>query len=889
MIGQSISHYEILEKLGEGGMGVVYKAHDTKLDRFVALKFLPPHLNASEQDKARFTQEAKAAAALNHPNVCSIIDIQQHEGQMFLVMEFIDGQTLRERKSTITTKQAIDIGIQVADGLAAAHEKGIVHRDIKPENIMVRKDGIVQIMDFGLAKLRGVSKLTKEGSTIGTAGYMSPEQVQGLDADHRSDIFSYGVLLFELLTGQLPFRGVHETAVAYEIVNVDAPPMSSIKPEIDPSLDAIVLECLAKEPSDRSQSMAEVAKDLRHYKRESSRQHLSRTFPAQSGIRQSGAKPSPEVVAALPRWNFLPWGISGLLFVVAAALLVRQFLVPATEKPLMVFSILPPDSVYIHSYGQASGPPVISPDGRNIAFVGVTPSGLTQLYVRSLKENSTHPLDGTRKAQYPFWSPDGKYIGFFAGAKIKKVDIEGGSPVTICDAWNPRGATWNSAGMILFSPDFQSPLFSVPADGGAVIQITKLDSTRNESSHRWPYALPDGNHFLYFARVSNPAGEGEGHAIFVSSLDGKDNKLLLHTSSNAVYASGKLLFTRGSKLMAQQFDLSSLQLKGDPSPITEDVMDDGGFNLSVFSASESGILLYQTGHAAAGAKLLLADRNGKITSTVGDKVEYFRPRYSPNGEFIMSGVFDPKLLRLNIWEFDLRTGGRNRITSGTGENYPNWSSDGTRIIYSSSRNGNWNIYEKSLSGTSDATALLGSSNRDWALDWSRDGSFVLFSRTEPTKIRTDLWILHMNGNHETSPLLNTDFDEPDGRFSPDGKWVACVSNESGEYEVYILPAKNGDNRKWKVSQGGGGIPRWAGDNELCFVNSENQLVLATLRFKDNMTEVVSLRVLFSMPAFLEGYDISRDGKSILINRYLEQQKSAPLTLMVNWDKELNKR
>src|ERR1043166_1579953 len=325
MIGTTLSQYKILEKLGEGGMGVVYKAEDTKLDRFVALKFLPPHLNASAQDKARFIQEAKAAAALNHPNVCSIIDIDESNGQMFIVMEFVDGQTLREKKGVISFKQAIDIGIQIADGLAAAHEKGIVHRDIKPENIMVRRDGIAQIMDFGLAKLRSsgskISRLTKEGSTVGTAGYMSPEQVQGQEADHRADIFSLGVLLYELFTGQLPFKGVHEPALMYEIVNVDPPPMSAVKPEIDPALDAIVLECLDKDPNERTQSVKQLSIDLKRFKRESSRSRVSRITSARPAYQPPSAGPrgAQQTTAETPALRtsgmpaFLPWIVSAIL------------------------------------------------------------------------------------------------------------------------------------------------------------------------------------------------------------------------------------------------------------------------------------------------------------------------------------------------------------------------------------------------------------------------------------------------------------------------------------------------------------------------------------------------------------------------------------------------
>jgi eukaryotic-like serine/threonine-protein kinase len=899
MIGQTISQYKILEKLGEGGMGVVYKAEDTKLDRFVALKFLPSHLNASDQDKARFVQEAKAAAALNHPNVCSIIDIQEHDGQMFIVMEFVDGQTLGEKKGSISFKQAIDIGIQIADGLAAAHEKGIVHRDIKPDNIMIRKDGIAQIMDFGLAKLRAseskITRLTKEGSTVGTAGYMSPEQVQGHNTDHRSDIFSFGVLLYELFSGQPPFKGVHETALLYEIVNVDPPPMSSVRPEIDPSLDSIVAECLAKEPSERSQSVAEVAKDLRHYKRESSKQRMSRSFPAQSAVRQTaaaippGEEPLREAASSPQRKALLPWGIAGLLLIATAFLLSRQFLAPMQPHPVLVASILAPDSVYVHSYGQGAGPPVISPDGRAVLFLGVTPDGIARVYVRSLDENVTRALDGTANAQYPFWSPDGKYVGFFASGKIKKIDAGGGSPVTVCDAINPRGATWSSSGSILFSPDYQTTIFRVSENGGVPVPVTKLDTARSESSHRWPFALPDGKHFLYFSRISSTAGEAEGHAVYLAGVDGSDNRMVLHTASNATYAGGSLLYIRGSTLMAQRFELSSLELKGDPAPVAEEVMFDPGFNLSVFSASETGILIYQQGKVRAGAKLLLTDRTGKTLSTLGESIEHFYLRYAPDGQHIVGSIFDPKLLRLNVWEYDLRTGGRNRLTSGTGEADPVLSPDGGRLIYTSQKTGNWNLYEKPLKGQESELALHPAPSQDRARDWSPDGSAVLISRIEPSKTRSDLWLMQMSGAHEQYPVANTDFDELDGKFSPDGKWIAYVSDESGEYEVYLKPSGKSETQSWKVSSGGGGLPRWAGNrNELCYVNKENKMILATLRYKDKTVEVANMHPLFTAPVFLESYFFSPDGKSMVINRSLEGVKSTPLTMKVHWDEELKK-
>ncbi len=381
MIGQAISHYKILEKLGEGGMGVVYKAQDTKLDRLVALKFLPDHISASSGDLERFTQEARAAASLNHPNICTIHGIEESDGKNFIVMELVDGQMLQDKKSSLSQKQALEIGIQVAEGLAAAHEKGIVHRDIKPENIMIRKDGRVQIMDFGLAKLRGASRITKEGSTVGTAGYMSPEQVQGLDTDHRSDIFSLGVLLHEMLTGQLPFKGVHETAISYEIVNVDPPPMSSIKSDVSPGLDAIVIECLEKDPNERTQSAKQVAIDLKRHKRESSKSRLSRTIPAQ--IFETTPSGRAVETVKLPTIQRFLWPVSSAVLLVAIALVLwSPWRAEPISRPVMRFSVeLPHDGLLAFNLSTLD----FSPDGKFIAYSGSS-GGSIQLYLRHLPE-----------------------------------------------------------------------------------------------------------------------------------------------------------------------------------------------------------------------------------------------------------------------------------------------------------------------------------------------------------------------------------------------------------------------------------------------------------------------------------------------------------------------
>ncbi len=882
MIGQTISHYRIIEKLGEGGMGVVYKAHDTKLDRTVALKFLPQHLAASETDKQRFLQEAKTAATLSHPNICTIHQIDEYEDTTFIVMEYVEGQTLKD-KQNIPFKQALEIGVQIADGLTAAHEKGIVHRDIKPDNIMIRKDGRVQIMDFGLALLGGVSRMTKEGSTVGTAGYMSPEQVQGQDVDHRSDIFSFGVLLYEMFTGELPFKGVHDTALAYEIVNVDPQPMSTVKPDIDPALDSIVLECLAKEPSERYQSAAEIGKELRRVKRESSRQRVSRTFTAQTGLQQSQAVIPQPSISILKR-VYLPWLLTGVLLIVSMILLTRFFSSPTDQLFSIHSSVLIPDEIYLHSFGQYAGPAVLSPDGRNIVFTGVLSTGVSQLYVRSLGSSDLRPLEGTQGAHYPFWSPDSRYIAFFADNKLKRVSVAGGSVISICDAVEGRGGSWGTDGTIIFTPSVWTPLYRVSATEGIPEQITALDAARNESTHRWPYFLPDGKHFLYFSRTATTATQAEGHAVYVASLDGRVNKLLLHTNSNAMYASGYLVFTRGSSLMAQQFDLKSLELKGEPVKIVDKVVDDPGFNLAVFSASQTGMLVYQSGEVQSGAPLLLMDRAGNIIDRLGDVLEHFRPRFSPDGRKISTSLFDLRSFRLNLWHYDIRTGGRNRVTSGSGEDWQIWSPDENSIIYVSLRNEHWNIYRQNLIRPGEEELLLLTSDRPAVYDWSSDGKFFIYGRIDSLRMDMNLWIYPLTGEKEPYLFLNTEFQEINARISPDNKWIAYTSDQSGENEVYLRPLNGDGTQSRKVSTAGGILPAWGRNiNELFFIDAYNNMTIASLQFRNNEVEVISLRSLFLVPPFLENYDVSPDGNMIVISRRLELQDLPPLSLITNWE------
>jgi serine/threonine protein kinase len=901
MIGETISHYKILEELGRGGMGVVYRAEDMKLDRFVALKFLPSHLNATEQDKTRFIQEAKAAAALNHPNVCSIIDIQEYDAQLFIVMEFVDGQTLRQKAPSLNLRQATEVGIQIADGLAAAHEKGIVHRDIKPENIMIRKDGIAQIMDFGLAKLRSASstinRLTKEGNTVGTAGYMSPEQVQGHDTDHRSDIFSLGVLLYELFAGQLPFRGVHETALMYEIVNVDAAPMSTVKPEIDTSLDAIVLECLEKEPQDRYQSVAEVGKDLRKFKRESSRQRVPRvtsTRPSyQSTVTQpSGIQPSEGYTGSerSAKPGRLPWIIAGVLLFSTVASLAFHFLTQSSpeERRVVRALILPPVRTNFNMLN--GGHLALSPDGLTVAFVATDTSGVDRLWVRPVHSLAAIPLSGTEEASYPFWSYDSRTLAFFAKGKLKKIDAKGGPTLTICDAPGGRGGTWNQTGMIVFSPDALTPLSRVSAAGGTPEVLTVLDTTKREISHRWPWFLPDGNHFLYVT-MTQTAAASDNDVIKMSSLDKSVDSVLMHGTSNIEYALGHLLFVRQSTLMAQPFDTVTHMFLGDAVPIAEQIQYSPPRGRGIFSSSRNGLLMFQTGDIQE-QQLAVFDRMGNRVSLMNEHGVGW-VRFSGQRKSIAFSRFDPQSRNRDIWVRDLARGISSRLTFDTStELAPQWLSGDDSIVFSSNRNGALDLFIKNSNGASNEQLLLTSHLDKYTTDCSADGRMISFTTVGDPKTKWDLWLLPLDGDRQPVPFLRTEFSEGGGKFSPDMKWISYQSDESGRNEIYVRLI-DGQGGKWQVSTNGGVGQSWSPDGkEIVYSSLDRKLMSAKVNGSGSTFLVDSVRVLFDYESRgIVGNieDVSPDGRTFIARVTQLQQASPPITLVVNWDEELKRR
>jgi len=891
MIGTTISHYKILEKLGEGGMGIVYKAHDTTLDRDIALKFLPAHLSASEQDKARFIQEAKAAATLDHPNICTIHSIEEHEGQLFIAMQLVDGQLLRDRMSGMTRKQAIELGIQIADGLAAAHEKGVVHRDIKPENIMIRKDGIAQIMDFGLAKLKGVSRLTKEGSTVGTAGYMSPEQVQGQDADHRSDIFSIGVLLYEMLTGQLPFKGVHETAVAYEIVNVDAAPMSAMKSDLDPALDAIVLECLEKDPNERAQSAKQVGIDLKRFRRESSKQHASRITAARPVYQGSSEQ---KEIPTLPgsKKTVFPWLIALASGSIALLFVILYLNRPEPERSVSRSLIRAPEHmIFASGSGGASGGGhiAVSPDGLRLTFVATDSSGTSRLFVRPLSSTVPLPLPGTEGAYYPFWSANSQFIGFFASGKLRRIDASGGPPLTICDASTGRGGSWNQEDIIVFTPTPNDPLYKVPAAGGIPEAVTVLDTVRHESTHRFPWFLPDGRHFLYFARISSGSDED---AAFVGSLDGTVRKQLFLTHSNVAYASGHLLFIREQALMAQPFNPDLLETEKNAVPVAEQVKYELNWNRGSFGVSQNGLLVFEGGIAEAGNRLAMVDKSGKNIREIDKVRNIFEARLSPDERKIALSSIDDQSRNMDLWVYDLTRSVSTRFTfDPKQESDPVWSPDGKTLLFASDRSGTFDIYRKSSDGTGTEDVFLKSAEGEYPSDWSSDGKLVVYTTLSVPRTRRDIWMVSALTGKDPVAACQTEFLESEARFSPDGRWLAYGSDESGRRELYVRPSSL-QGGKWQVS--GNGIEFyfcWQHDGRaLCYVSSDGKLTSVEVDGSGSTFTVGSAKSIFDagQMAIQDVFDISRDARTFLVLTKPARPSATNLELVINWDKDIRR-
>jgi serine/threonine protein kinase/Tol biopolymer transport system component len=887
--GKRLGPYEILSSIGAGGMGEVYRAKDTRLDRIVAIKVLPKHLADRAELRERFEREAKAISSLNHPHICTLHDVGHQDGIDYLVMEYVEGETLASRlaKGPLPLDQVLRYAIEIADALDKAHRKGITHRDLKPSNIMLTKSG-PKLLDFGLAKLgedaaptgslsqlsTGKDPITAQGTILGTLQYMAPEQLEGKDADARTDIFAFGVLVYEMATGKKAFEGKSQASLIAKILETDPPPISSLQPMTPPTLDRVVRTCLAKDPDDRWQTAADVTKQLKWIAEGGS----------QTGILMPVAtyrKTREALIAA----------VATIAVVAALVLAFLYFRRVPQDAQTMRFFVSPPETWslarQLTSTGAPSAPLAVSPDGHQIAFAATSPDGRTLLWVRSLEALTAHALTGTEDALRPFWSPDSRFLGFFADGKLKKIEVSGGPAITLCDASGGGGGAWSRDGVLVFSPRPYSGLQKVAASGGVPTPATKL--SQGDIAHIRPSFFPDGRHFLYRATVSGSTGG----PIYLASLDSADRKLLLNAdSTNVLYSQGHLLFLRDTTLMAQPFDVRRLVLTGDAFPIAEQIQTQSATPYGVFSASENGVLAFQTGHAAAGSQQLVwFDRTGKKIGVLGNPAVSSDLELSPDGKRASVSIPGQAGNTRDIWLYDVARGLPTRFTFGTAIAFASiWSPDGSRIVFESSRKGHYDLYQKPVNGTGTEEVLLEDNLDKVPVSWSPDGRFILYVTLGGAPKGDDLLVLPLSGDRKPFPFLNTEFNEVNGRFSPDGRWVVYQSDESGKFEVYVAPFP-GPGEKTQISTTGGIQPRWRHDGtEIFYLAPDIKLMATTVNGKGSRFEVGAVKPLFetSINAVRNSYDVSADGQRFLVNTAPEQALSAPITIVLNWTAGLKK-
>ena len=894
--GTKLGTYEVLALIGAGGMGEVYQAHDTKLDRDVAIKVLPEQFARDSERLARFQREAKMLAALNHPNIAAIYGLEQSGSTHYLVMELVPGETLRERtlgERPVPVEEALAIARQIAEALEAAHgsEKTIIHRDLKPANVKVTPEGRVKVLDFGLAKAFAADTAsgdpsnsptlsmnpTVQGMIMGTAAYMSPEQARGRVVTKATDIFAFGSVLYELLTGKQAFQGEDVPDILAAVVRTE-PDWSALPDATPPAIRTLLRRCLRKDRRQRLQDATDARIEIED----------ALKWIADGG--STAAAPAPVVAQ---RKGFLgnarlAWSAAAVLLIALAAGGFAYFR-RAPEQPQAVrFFVSPPEgwSMASRPVSAAAGGPapvVVSPDGRRIALVVVNAEARSQLWVRSLDALHAQALAGTEDASSPFWSPDSRYLGFFADGKLKKIDVSGGPPVTLCDAPTHLGGAWSRDGVIVFAPTSASGLQRVSAAGGVPTAATTL--SEGETSHRRPSFLPDGRHFLYSA---NPAGGRR--PTYLASLDSSERKELLSPDSNNVlYSQGHLLFLRETTLMAQPFDVRRLELTGEAFPIAEEIQALGTWPNGVFSVSDNGVLAYQTGESVSGSQLAWLDRTGKQISALGTPVAQTELALSPDGKRA-SVVIPDQAGRQDIWLYDLARGLRTRFTfDAANDNMSAWSPDGNRIVFRSNRKGHFDLYQRASGGAGTDEVLLEDNFDKRPVSWSADGRFILCeSLGGPTG--RDLFVLPLSGDRKPIPFLTTQFYEGQGWFSPDGRWVTYVSNEYGQSEVYVA-AFPGPGGKWQISTAGGQWPRWRRDGtEIFYLTPENTLMAAEANGKGASFEVGAVKPLFDMRAAAGGYryDVSADGQRFLVNSLPAQSAAAPITVVLNWTAGLQK-
>jgi serine/threonine protein kinase len=873
--GTRLGPYEILAPLGAGGMGEVYRAKDMKLGREVAVKVLPETFFEEKESINRFEREARSLAAVSHPHIAALFSFEEISGRHLLVMELAEGETLAATitKGPLPPGQLLKVGIEIASALDAAHRVGIVHRDLKPGNVMLTRSG-VKLLDFGLAKalapegpVEGVTSartaardVTREGEILGTLSYMAPEQLEGKKPDPRTDIFALGATLYEMATGLKAFSGTSQASLISVIMKEEPVSISQLQSMTPPALERIVQTCLAKNPDDRWQSARDVALQLRD-------------------VSAMDGGPPP----ARPR--YVRTAVSAALLVLAATglTLLLSKRTPVDIEPV-VFSVAPPGRSAFPSHPGETGFSV-SPDGRNLAFVAPNDSGQDVLWVRPMPSLSARPLPGTEGAAGPFWSPDSRWIGFFAGGRLEKIEAAGGVSLRICEAPGLYlTGTWSRRGEILFAQLVDAAVHRVSAAGGAPIPAVKADASQHEGSVCLPRFLPDSRHFLYFGRSS---GSSQTY-VRLGDMETGTGTVLVADCSRAEYADpGFLLFVRGGVLLAQPFDAAKLRVKGEPRQVIPDVMHHAFTGTGAFSASDNGLLAYRPSREPA--QLQWLDRLGHPLGTEGSPGLFANVRLSPDGRRFAVVVQDPRMGVGSLWVANVASGILTRLTSGVRDDFfPVWSPDGATLAFSTgSPSGGPHLYEASLNG-GEPRELTPVGTVQWVQDWSGDGRFLCYSASS-LETGQDIWILDRSDHLKTTPFLATAFDEIEPQFSPDGRWIAYSSNESGTYEVYVVSFPN-PGRKVRVSSTGGSRPRWRRDGkELFYVSGDNRMMSAPIRLGES-ADVKAPQTLFSLDiAGWRDYDVVADGTKFLFVLNAGEQRSRFISVTTNWPAALRER
>jgi Tol biopolymer transport system component/predicted Ser/Thr protein kinase len=882
--GKTVGPYQILSAIGAGGMGEVYKARDTRLDRTVAIKVLSAHLADRADLRERFDREARTIAGLNHPHICTLYDIGHQDGIDYLVMEYLEGETLADRlkKGPLPMEQVLQYAIEISDALDKAHRNGITHRDLKPGNIMLTKSG-TKLLDFGLAKLQQEAKPatpfselatiqggeTAEGTILGTLQYMAPEQVEARPVDARTDIFAFGAVVYEMATGKKAFEGRSQASLIAKILETDPPPISSLQPVTPPALDRLVKKCMAKEAEKRWQAASDICDELK--------------WIAEQGHGTQAALPVPGGIAKSGVRERLGWLVAAVAILVAVVLAAAVFYFrrPSAEVKAVHFSVTPPEKRTLPVIGLGPAFFSVSPDGSKLAFVGADSTGRQQLWLRDFDSPTAQALPGTEDAWGPFWSPDSRFVAFTAGS-LKKVPANGGPAAIITASPGEGGGTWNRDGVILFSTGPGSSILRVPSAGGSATPVTSLDASQQTLSHDWPNFLPDGKHFLYTIAASNPENSG----IYVGSLDSKDTKLILKAYSSALYAPpGYLLFNRAGTLFAQSFDADRLELKGDAIPIAEGVQFNSANGKAAITVSANGVLAYRLVPSAAQNKLVWVDRKGTEQPLDAPPHAYRNPRISPDGQRVAVTIDE---LGTQEWLLDTKRGTLTRLTfEGIYNGALAWTPDGKRIAFASDRAGPRNLFWQLADGSGGTERLATSDRQQVASSWSPDGQTLAFEQSNPGT-GFDLFVYRL-GDRKVETFLQTRFNEIAPQFSPDGRWLAYVSDESGRSEVYVQPYP-GPGGKWQISTEGGTEPVWARNGELFYRNSDKMMAVGTIT-KGNFSADTP-KVLFeghyatynTMPA----YDVTPDGQRFLLAKTAEQGPQE-ISVVLNWTEMLKQK